>query len=209
MNRLFRSISVIVAISFAIITFIHYHQDLDLVIPFYSQITLMISLLLLILFVFRLVWRWKNYALLKDNDGFVFTRHGWSKLLTNELMPFFIFLPLIVMLNIYTKDAVVFSSVLLLIMLEGFVFLIIAKNHFKIMLNDKAIIYFSNQPDVVRWEQIKQIKMSEMGILVLKTNGKKLFIENESFVNAKEIRFQIKKSAIDRHILLEEIGLLV
>ena len=209
MNRLFRSISVIVAISFAIITFIHYHQDLDLVIPFYSQITLMISLLLLILFVYRLVWRWKNYALLKDNDGFVFTRHGWSKLLTNELMPFFIFLPLIVMLNIYTKDAVVFSSVLLLIMLEGFVFLIIAKNHFKIMLNDKAIIYFSNQPDLIRWEQIKQIKMSEMGILVLKTNGKKLFIENESFVNAKEIRFQIKKSAIDRHILLEEIGLLV
>ena len=209
MNRLFRSISVIVAISFAIITFIHYHQDLDLVIPFYSQITLMISLLLLILFVFRLVWRWKNYALLKDNDGFVFTRHGWSKLLTNELMPFFIFLPLIVMLNIYTKDAVVFSLVLLLIMLEGFVFLIIAKNHFKIMLNDKAIIYFSNQPDLIRWEQIKQIKMSEMGILVLKTNGKKLFIENESFVNAKEIRFQIKKSAIDRHILLEEIGLLV
>ena len=209
MNRLFRSISVIVAISFAIITFIHYHQDLDLVIPFYSQITLMISLLLLILFVFRLIWRWKNYALLKDNDGFVFTRHGWSKLLTNELIPFFIFLPLIVMLNIYTKDAVVFSSVLLLIMLEGFVFLIIAKNHFKIMLNDKAIIYFSNQPDLIRWEQIKQIKMSEMGILVLKTNGKKLFIENESFVNAKEIRFQIKKSAIDRHILLEEIGLLV
>ena len=209
MNRLFRSISVIVAISFAIITFIHYHQDLDLVIPFYSQITLMISLLLLILFVYRLVWRWKNYALLKDNDGFVFTRHGWSKLLTNELMPFFIFLPLIVMLNIYTKDAVVFSSVLLLIMLEGFVFLIIAKNHFKIMLNDKAIIYFSNQPDLIRWEQIKQIKMSEMGILVLKTNGKKLFIENESFVDAKEIRFQIKKSAIDRHILLEEIGLLV
>ena len=209
MNRLFRSISVIVAISFAIITFIHYHQDLDLVIPFYSQITLMISLLLLILFVFRLVWRWKNYALLKDNDGFVFTRHGWSKLLTYELMPFFIFLPLIVMLNIYTKDAVVFSSVLLLIMLEGFVFLIIAKNHFKIMLNDKAIIYFSNQPDLIRWEQIKQIKMSEMGILVLKTNGKKLFIENESFLNAKEIRFQIKKSAIDRHILLEEIGLLV
>ena len=75
------------------------------------------------------------------------------------------------------------------------------------MLNDKAIIYFSNQPDLIRWEQIKQIKMSEMGILVLKTNGKKLFIENESFVNAKEIRFQIKKSAIDRHILLEEIGL--
>lgn len=207
MNRLFRSISVIVAISFAIITFIHYHQDLDLVIPFYSQITLMISLLLLILFVFRLVWRWKNYALLKDNDGFVFTRHGWSKLLTNELMPFFIFLPLIVMLNIYTKDAVVFSSVLLLIMLEGFIFLIISKNHFKIMLNDKAIIYFSNQPDLICWKQIKQIKMSEMGILVLKTNGKKLFIENESFVNAKEIRFQIKKSAIDRHILLEEIGL--
>ena len=51
--------------------------------------------------------------------------------------------------------------------------------------------------------------MSEMGILVLKTNGNKLFIEDESFKNAKEIRFQIKKSAIDRHILLEEIGLLV
>ena len=209
MNRLFRSISIIVAISFAITTFIHYHQDLDIVIPFYSQITSMVSLLLLILFVFRLVWRWKNYALLKNNDGYVFTRNGWSKLLTNELMPFFIFLPLIVMLNIYAKDSVVFSWVLLLIMVEGFVFLIIAKKHFKIMLNDKAIIYFSNQPDVVRWEQIKQIKMSEMGILVLKTNGNKLFIENESFENAKEIRFQIKKSAIDRHILYEEIGLLV
>mgnify|MGYP001422543563 CR=1 FL=1 len=209
MNKLFRSISVIIAISFAIINFIHYHQDLDLVIPFYSQITLFVSLLLLILFVFRLVWRWKNYALLKDNDGFVFTKNGWSKLLLNELLPFFIFLPLIVMMNIYAKDSVVFSSVLLLIMVEGFVFLIIAKNYFKIMLNDKAIIYFSNQPDVVRWEQIKQIKMSEMGVLVLKTNGNKLFIEDESFVNAKEIRFQIKKSAIDRHIMLEEIGLLV
>ena len=209
MNKLFRSISVIIAISFAIINFIHYHQDLDLVIPFYSQITLFVSLLLLILFVFRLVWRWKNYALLKDNDGFVFTKNGWSKLLLNELLPFFIFLPLIVMMNIYAKDSVVFSSVLILIMVEGFVFLIIAKNYFKIMLNDKAIIYFSNQPDVVRWEQIKQIKMSEMGVLVLKTNGNKLFIEDESFVNAKEIRFQIKKSAIDRHIMLEEIGLLV
>ena len=209
MNKLFRSISVIIAISFAIINFIHYHQDLDLVIPFYSQITLFVSLLLLILFVFRLVWRWKNYALLKDNDGFVFTKNGWSKLLLNELLPFFIFLPLIVMMNIYAKDSVVFSSVLLLIMVEGFVFLIIAKNYFKIMLNDKAIIYFSNQPDVVRWEQIKQIKMSEMGVLVLKTNGNKLFIEDESFENAKEIRIQIKKSAINRLILLEEIGLLV
>ena len=96
-----------------------------------------------------------------------------------------------------------------MIVVEGFVFLITAKNHFKIMLNDKAIIYFSNQPDVVRWEQVKQIKMSEIGILVLKTNGNKLFIEDESFKNAKEIRFQIKKSAIDRHILFEEIGLLV
>ena len=209
MNRVFRSISIIVAISFAITTFIHYHQDLDIVIPFYAQITSMVSLLLLILFVFRLVWRWKNYALLKNNDGYVFTRNGWSKLLTNELMPFFIFLPLIVMLNIYAKDSFVFSGVLLLIMVEGFVFLIIAKKHFKIMLNDKAIIYFSNQPDVIRWDQIKQIKMSEMGILVLKTNGNKLFIENESFENAKEIRFQVKKSAIDRHILYEEIGLLV
>ena len=209
MNRLFRSISVIIAISFAVTTFIHYHQDLDLVIPFYSQITSMVSLLLFILFVFRLVWRWKNYALLKNNDGYVFTRNGWGKLLTNELMPFFIFLPLIVMLNIYAKDSVVFSGVLLMIVVEGFVFLITAKNHFKIMLNDKAIIYFSNQPDVVRWEQVKQIKMSEIGILVLKTNGNKLFIEAESFKNAKEIRFQIKKFAIDRHILFEEIGLLV
>ena len=209
MNTLFRPISVIVAISFAIITFIHYHQDLDIVIPFYAQITSMVSLVLLVLFVFRLVWRWRNYALLKNNDGYVFTRNGWSKLLTNELMPFFIFLPLVVMLNMYAKHSVVFSWVLILIMVEGFVFLIVAKNHFKIMLNDKAIIYFSNQPDVVRWEQVKQIKMSEMGILVLKTNGKKLFIEDESFENAKEIRIKIKKSAINRHILLEEIGLLV
>ena len=127
MNRLFRSISVIIAISFAVTTFIHYHQDLDLVIPFYSQITSMVTLLLFILFVFRLVWRWKNYAVLKNNDGYVFTRNGWGKLLTNELMPFFIFLPLIVMLNIYAKDSVVFSWVLLMIMVEGFVFLITAK----------------------------------------------------------------------------------
>ena len=167
------------------------------------------SLVLLVLFVFRLVWRWRNYALLKNNDGYVFTRNGWSKLLTNELMPFFIFLPLVVMLNMYAKHSVVFSWVLILIMVEGFVFLIVAKNHFKIMLNDMAIIYFSNQPDVVRWEQVKQIKMSEMGILVLKTNGNKLFIEDESFENAKEIRVQIKKSAINRLILLEEIGFLV
>ena len=47
------------------------------------------------------------------------------------------------------------------------------------------------------------------GEIAIKTDDAKLFIENESFVNAKEIRFQIKKSAIDRHILLEEIGLLV
>ncbi|MDA9714977.1 hypothetical protein N9V04_01075, partial [Bacteroidota bacterium] len=147
--------------------------------------------------VFRLVWRWKNYAVLKNNDGYVFTRNGWGKLLTNELMPFFIFLPLIVMLNIYAKDSVIFSGVLLMIVVEGFVFLITAKNHFKMMLNDKAIIYFSNQPDVVRWEQVKQIKMSDIGILVLKTNGNKLFIEDESFKNAKEIRLQIKKFAID------------
>ena len=40
-------------------------------------------------------------------------------------------------------------------------------------------------------------------------NGNKLFIEDESFENAKEIRIQIKKSAINRLILLEEIGLLV
>ena len=209
MNTLFRPISVIVAISFAIISFIHYHQDLDLVIPFYAQITFIVSLVLFALFVFRLVWRWRNYALLKNNDGYVFTRNGWSKLLTNELMPFFIFLPLVVMLNMYAKNSVAFSWVLTLIMVEGFVFLIVVKNHFKIMLNDRAIIYFSNQPDVVRWEQVKQIKMSEMGILLLKTNGKKLFIEDESFENAKEIRIQIKKSAINRHILLEEIGPLV
>ena len=209
MNTLFRPISVIVSISFAIISFIHYHQDLDIVIPFYAQITSIVSLVLLVLFVFRLVWRWRNYVLLKNNDGYVFTRNGWSKLLTNELMPFFIFLPLVVMLYTFAKHSVVFCWVLILIMVEGFVFLIVAKNHFKIMLNDKAIIYFSNQPDVVRWEQVKQIKMSEMGILVLKTNGNKLFIEDESFEKAKEIRIQIKKSAINRHILLEEIGLLV
>ena len=209
MNTLFRPISVIVSISFAIISFIHYHQDLDIVIPFYAQITSIVSLVLLVLFVFRLVWRWRNYVLLKNNDGYVFTRNGWSKLLTNELMPFFIFLPLVVMLYTFAKHSVVFCWVLILIMVEGFVFLIVAKNHFKIMLNDKAIIYFSNQPDVVRWEQVKQIKMSEMGILVLKTNGNKLFIEDESFEKAKEIRIQIKKSAINRHILLEEIGPLV
>ncbi len=207
MNRLFRSFSIIVAIFYAIISFIQYHKDLDIIIPFIGQINIIICLFLLIFFILRVVWRWKNYILLKDNDGYVFTRNGWSKLLTNELLPFFIFLPLIVMVNIFSENGLIFSFILALIIIEGIVFLFVGKNHFKIILNEKAIIYFSNHPDIFRWEQIKHIKMSQAGILVLKSNGNKLNIEEESFTNFQEVSTQIKKSAIERFILFEEIGL--
>ena len=206
MGRWLRVLTLLIVLIQIVLSFLSYHEDLEVIVPFKVEISFVLNVFLVLFFIFQFILRWKNFTLLKNINGYLVSSKGWSKIVTNEIMPFIIYLPFIFLLVFYFANETLLTVILSLVIMEGIFYVLFGKNKFKIIINESAVISFTNQHEVLKWANIAKVTFSSSGTLILKHNGRKVFIEDLAYEDANLIRSDIKRLSIEKHILLQEIA---
>ena len=206
MGRWLRVLTLLIVLIQIVLSFLSYHEDLEVIVPFKVEISFVLNVFLVLFFIFQFILRWKNFTLLKKINGYVVSSKGWSKIVTNEIMPFIIYLPFIFLLVFYFANETLLTVILSLVIMEGIFYVLFGKNKFKIIINESAVISLTNQHEVLKWVNIAKVTFSSSGTLILKHNGRKVFIEDLAYEDANLIRSEIKRLSIEKHILLQEIA---
>ena len=203
MNRFLNLISNILVVGFALLAFLYHNQDFGLELIIFKEVTIFSSIILLLIGVVKSFSRWQKIKLTKGKEGFKISKHGWVKAFTYETLPFFISIPLSIILLFYLEMTIFFVVVLYIIIIESLFFLFSGKKHFKIIVNNQALIILNNQQDFLFWDKIKHISFQQKGMIILMKTKRQIYIgesDYEDFPNWKE---SIKNEAIGQGIYIQ------
>jgi len=203
MNRFLNLISNILVIGFAILSFLYHNQDFGLELIIFKEITIFLPVILLLIGGFKSFSRWKKIKLTKGKQGFKISKSGWLKAFTYETLPFFIFVPLSIILLFYLEMTFFFVLVLYVLIAESLFFLFFGKKAFKIIENEQALIILNNQQHFLFWDKIKHISFRQKGMIILMKTKRQIYIgesDYDDFPNWKEC---IKNQAISQGVYIQ------
>ena len=116
-------------------------------------------------------------------QGFKISKSGWLKAFTYETLPFFIFVPLSIILLFYLEMTFFFVLVLYILIAESLFFLFFGKKAFKIIENEQALIILNNQQHFLFWDKIKHISFRQKGMIILmKTKHKFILVSQITMI---------------------------
>ena len=190
-------------IGFALLAFLYHNQDFGVELIMFKEITIFFPIILLLIGGFKSFSRWQKIKLTKGKEGFKISKSGWLKAFTYETLPFFIFVPLSIILLFYLDMVFFFVVVLYILVLESLFFLFSAKKAFKIIANDQALIILNNQQHFLFWDKIKHISFQQKGMLILMKTKRQIYIgesDYEDFLSWKE---SIKNQAVSKGIYIQ------
>ena len=203
MNRVLNLISNILVIGFALLAFLYHNQDFGLELIIFKEITIFFPIILLLIGGFKSFSRWKKIKLTKGKQGFKISKSGWLKAFTYETLPFFIFVPLSIILLFYLEMTFFFVLVLYVLIAESLFFLFFGKKAFKIIENEQALIILNNQQHFLFWDKIKHISFRQKGMIILMKTKRQIYIgesDYDDFTNWKE---RIKNQAISQGVYIQ------
>tara|TARA_B100001093_G_scaffold494288_1_gene537558 strand:- start:258 stop:872 length:615 start_codon:yes stop_codon:yes gene_type:complete len=202
MLRFLNIVTNVLVIAFALLAFLYHNQDFGLELIIFKEITIFSPIILLLIGGFKSFSRWQKIKLIKGKEGFKISRSGWIKAFTYETLPFFIFVPLSIILLFYLDITIFFVLVLYILIIESLFFLFSGKKAFKIIVNDQALIILNNQQYFLFWDKIKYISFQQKGMVILLKTKRQIYIgetDYEDFSNWKE---KIKNQAISLGIYI-------
>ena len=203
MNRVLNLISNILVIGFALLAFLYHNQDFGLELIIFKEITIFFPIILLLIGGFKSFSRWKKIKLTKGKQGFKISKSGWLKAFTYETLPFFIFVPLSIILLFYLEMTFFFVLVLYVLIAESLFFLFFGKKAFKIIENEQELIILNNQQHFLFWDKIKYISFRQKGMIILMKTKRQIYIgesDYDDFPNWKEC---IKNQAISQGVYIQ------
>ena len=203
MLRFLNIVTNVLVIGFALLAFLYHNQDFGLELIIFKEITIFFPIILLLITGFKSFSRWQKIKLIKVKEGFKISKSGWIKSFTYETMPFFIFVPLSIILLFYLDITIFFVVVLYILIIENLLFLFFGKKAFKIIVNDQALIILNNQQYFLFWDKIKHISFQQKGMIILLKTKRQIYIgesDYEDFSNWKE---KIKNQAISLGIYIQ------
>ena len=203
MNRVLNLISNILVIGFALLAFLYHNQDFGLELIIFKEITIFFPIILLLIGGFKSFSKWKKIKLTKGKQGFKISKSGWLKAFTYETLPFFIFVPLSIILLFYLEMTFFFVLVLYVLIAESLFFLFFGKKAFKIIENEQALIILNNQQHFLFWDKIKYISFRQKGMIILMKTKRQIYIgesDYDDFPNWKEC---IKNQAISQGVYIQ------
>ena len=203
MNRILNLISNFLVIGFALFAFLYHNQDFGLELIIFKEITIFFPIILLLIGGFKSFSRWKKIKLTKGKQGFKISKSGWLKAFTYETLPFFIFVPLSIILLFYLEMTFFFVLVLYVLIAESLFFLFFGKKAFKIIENEQALIILNNQQHFLFWDKIKHISFRQKGMIILMKTKRQIYIgesDYDDFPNWKEC---IKNQAISQGVYIQ------
>ena len=203
MNRFLNLLSNVLVIGFGLLAFLYHNQDFGIQLIIFKEITFFFPIILLLIWAFKSYSRWRKVKLTKKKEGFKISKSGWIKAFTYETLPFFIFIPLSIMLLFYIDQAHFFVAVLYILIVEGLFFLFTGKKAFKIIVNDQALIIINNQQYFLFWDKIKYISFQQKGMLILMKTKHQIYIAESDYEDFKTWKERIKNQAILKEIYIQ------
>ena len=203
MNRVLNLISNILVIGFALLAFLYHNQDFGLELIMFKEITIFFPIILLLVGVFKSFSRWKKIKLTKGKQGFKISKSGWVKAFTYETLPFFIFVPLSIILLFYLEITFFFVLVLYVLIAESLFFLFFGKKAFKIIENEQALIILNNQQYFLFWDKIKYISFRQKGMIILMKTKHQIYIGESDYEDFPKWKESIKNQAISQGVYIQ------
>ena len=203
MNRVLNLISYILIIGFALLAFLYHNQDFGLELIMFKEITIFFPIILLLVGVFKSFSRWKKIKLTKGKQGFKISKSGWVKAFTYETLPFFIFVPLSIILLFYLETTFFFVLVLYVLIAESLFFLFFGKKAFKIIENEQALIILNNQQYFLFWDKIKYISFRQKGMIILMKTKHQIYIGESDYEDFPKWKESIKNQAISQGVYIQ------
>tara|TARA_B100000925_G_C21971116_1_gene457951 strand:+ start:686 stop:1300 length:615 start_codon:yes stop_codon:yes gene_type:complete len=203
MNRVLNLISYILIIGFALLAFLYHNQDFGLELIMFKEITIFFPIILLLVGVFKSFSRWKKIKLTKGKQGFKISKSGWVKAFTYETLPFFIFVPLSIILLFYLEITFFFVLVLYVLIAESLFFLFFGKKAFKIIENEQALIILNNQQYFLFWDKIKYISFRQKGMIILMKTKHQIYIGESDYEDFPKWKESIKNQAISQGVYIQ------
>lgn len=140
MYRLFSVSASLLILTFGFISFFYYNDDFGWDIPYYSDLVLYGTFILIFLLLLKAQTRWQKLVMTNSLSGFKLTWAGWKKAFLNEFLPFFIYLPLSVFILIYIPESLWIAIVLWIYVFEGLLHVIIGHKKYKLIINNQSFI---------------------------------------------------------------------
>ena len=202
MYRLFSVSASLLILSFGFISFFYYNDDFGWDIPYYSDLVLYGSFILIFLLLLKAQTRWQKLVMTNSLSGFKLTWAGWKKAFLNEFLPFFIYLPLSVFILIYIPESLWIAIILWIYVFEGLLHVIIGHKKYKLIINNQSILVLRNKQYIIFWDKIKTISFKYEGILILESSGNQIYLSEVDFEGFNSWKEQIKSSALEKKIYM-------
>ena len=202
MYRLFSVSASLLILSFGFISFFYYNDDFGWDIPYYSDLVLYGSFILIFLLLLKAQTRWQKLVMTNSLSGFKLTWAGWKKAFLNEFLPFFIYLPLSVFILIYIPESLWIAIILWMYVFEGLLHVIIGHKKYKLIINNQSILVLRNKQYIIFWDKIKTISFKYEGILILESSGDQIYLSEVDFEGFNSWKEQIKSSALEKKIYM-------
>lgn len=179
-------LSLALSIITSLFCFLIFNFDINLFefkVAYYLDI---VGCVLFVLLFLRIISRWIPVFRLWKLDGFNLSRLGWLKSFTYESVLWVFKLTVVVFMYLYFEKGQLFCLVLLLFIVESFLYLFVAKKGFKLRINKQAITLTNHSLLVVKWENIEAITKRH-NTLQFKLNNNALKIIDLELLEEKDV----------------------
>ena len=202
MYRLFSVSASLLILIFSFISFFYYNDDFGWDIPYYTDLVLYGTFILVSLLLVKSQIRWQKLVMTNNLSGFKLTWAGWKKAFLNEFLPFFIYLPISVFILIYIPESLWIAIVLWIYVIEGLFHVVIGYKKYKLIINNQSILVLRNKQYIIFWDKIKTISFKYEGILILQSTGDQIYLSEVDFEDFDSWKEQIKSSALKKKIYI-------
>ena len=206
MITIYATISLVLTIATGLLSFISYHDDMGIEIPYFSIIIKAAPIILIALLFLKANLRWQALFKSRQIQAFKISYEGWKKCLVYELFQVVLFVFMAILLLIYFERGIMLAIVLLLYVIESISHVFLGKKNYKIIVTKKAITIINNNLIIIPWEEIKGI-VKRHNSIQFKLSNNTIKVLDRDFIELQERTYfndQIKNLSIKKNIFIEE-----
>ena len=205
MTKLVNRIALFVFIGVAVTSWITYHEEMDIVVPYLKQVFLATAIFMFILLFLKANYRWQaSYLVKKAPNSFVISRKGMKKAIVYEGINIGFYAYLSIMLLLYVNEGFIIGILIGLYFLEGFINLVqnIFSSSYRTLIQENAITIVSNYITIIPMKEIVKIESSHRDIRFLDKNNKTYLLDIDSIKSDQHEAFigQVKEIAKSKGI---------
>jgi len=201
----------LVAVIFIIISFISfviYHDDMDVEIPYIGEVYIIIALFLVLLFFVKVNYRWQAVAIAKKAKVyFVMSRVGMKKAITYEGLNIAFYTLVSIAMIFFSSMGFYVGIVAVLFALEGVAHLFqnASSMVYRTIVQDHAITIINNYITVIPWKGLKRVESRHEDIRFVDDLNKVYLLDLDTINTAEQPKLveELKRIAYDKNLYFD------